>query len=256
MHDGTPIEELPTKEVIELSSFGSDEARGHRRRTPPSASYELLVSLRALLGGDPTGGPAPTSTTMMPFVFLSYAREGDGEGPSEQSDVRRFFRQLCTHLIELVPVITFDERTPSTIVVPGYLAGEPWTGREDQSGTLSALASCRIFVPLVSERYFRDGLCRAEWTSFERRDEVLRAHHPLSLSAIVPVQWEPVSEADVPEWASGHLITDPTPGLAGEGRSLRALMAENSPAYPNAAYRIARHIQQVAESRADAPPLP
>jgi hypothetical protein len=252
MGDDKPIEALPTTELIEASSFGSDEARHHRRRTPASVKQQLLANLTRQLAGDPDDRApapgAPGSGTRSPYFFLSYAREPRSCDPGDLADVRRFFLSLCFFMSQLAPDIAADERSPSPGVVAGHLAGDPWVGTSHQSGALDALAACRIFVPLLAPGYVDDALCRSEWASFRRRDDVHRRHHPFALSAIVPVLWEPMPEPALRAWAADRQLVDATVGPEYAQRGIRALMRDGSPAYTKAAYRIARGIHDVAET--------
>jgi hypothetical protein len=249
MSDDTPLESLSMAELIELSSFGTDEARHRRHRTPSSVTRQLLANLTRQLGDDERDGTpaAPAFDAATPYFYLSYARDPAEPGRGEVPDVRRFFRLLCTYLSQLAADIASDESGPSPSMVPGYLAGEPSGGPQLQPRMLNALSSCRVFVPLLSAGYLGDVRCQGEWASFRRRDDVRRQHHPFGLSAIVPVLWEPMTGADFSEWVSDVQVADATLGGEYVRRGIRALMVENSPAYPKAVFRIARRIHDVAE---------
>ena len=67
--------------------------------------------------------------------------------------------------------------------------------RENQIGALwspeltSALARCRVFVPLYSPRYFESDNCGREWFAFARREITHRARGRQVVNAIVPALW-------------------------------------------------------------------
>ena len=67
--------------------------------------------------------------------------------------------------------------------------------RENKIGTqwspelTAALASCRVFVPLYSRRYFESDNCGREWFAFARREITHRARGRQVVDAIVPALW-------------------------------------------------------------------
>jgi FxsC-like protein len=65
----------------------------------------------------------------------------------------------------------------------------------------TALATCRVFVPLYSPRYFASDNCGKEWYAFGRRVLDQRARQPNTQMAIVPALWVPVGEDSLPEVA-------------------------------------------------------
>ena len=65
-----------------------------------------------------------------------------------------------------------------------------------------ALATCRVFVPLYSQRYFKSEHCGKEWFAFDRRRLNHQAGNARPVEAIVPVLWIPVRpDACFPEAA-------------------------------------------------------
>ena len=53
----------------------------------------------------------------------------------------------------------------------------------------TALARCRVFVPLYSRRYFESDNCGREWFAFARREITRRARGGQVVDAIVPALW-------------------------------------------------------------------
>jgi hypothetical protein len=248
MSDDTPFESMPMTELVERSSFGTRQARRHRRRTPPAVTQQLLADLLEEMGTEPDRAVTATRPDpVAPYFYLSRARGTDSSPHKDDADVRRFFQLLCTYLTQLATDIASDESAPAPAMVPGYLAGDTAVTVNGQQRMLSALSTCRVFVPLITPDYLADRRCREEWATFRRRDDVRRPHHPFGFSAIVPVLWEPIVTAGRPEWSSDVALTDPTLGDEYVRRGLRAMLAEGSPAYQQVVFRIARHIHDVAE---------
>jgi hypothetical protein len=240
MSDESPLQTKSMGELVELSSLGSPAVLEERRRTPPAVKHQLLATLihqPADQDGDLSGAPA----TAAPYFFLSYARAA-----TPGQDVRGFFRLLCEYLSQLAADIATDESATTQSAVPGYLAGDAPDGGQ-RYRLLGALASCRVFVPLLSAGYFDDPACRREWESFRRRDDIRRRRHPFGFSAIVPVLWDGSDVLDVPDWAADAPLADPTLGPAYVERGVHGLWVENADAYRQVAFRIARRIHDVAE---------
>jgi FxsC-like protein len=63
----------------------------------------------------------------------------------------------------------------------------------------TALATCRVFVPLYSPRYFTRNECGIEWDAFAQRIVDHRARESTRPRPIVPALWTPVRERDLPE---------------------------------------------------------
>jgi TIR domain len=97
---------------------------------------------------------------LMPFFLLSYAHAIRGNDPdAEDQDiwVSKLFRDLCNHIgvIEGLP--------PSTV---GFMDRELRSGNEWPWRLSRNLATCKVFVPLYSRRYFQSPHCGKEWTAF------------------------------------------------------------------------------------------
>jgi FxsC-like protein len=127
-----------------------------------------------------------------PYFFLSYAHKSRGDVREEgESDywVGEFFRDLCR-------VVGQRPGLPRG-ASPGFMdrgrrADDEWPG-----GLVRALATCRVFVPLYSSRYFADEYCGKEWQYFARRTLDPAARE----AAIVPGIWEPVERGKLPQAA-------------------------------------------------------
>ncbi|MFI6602702.1 TIR-like protein FxsC [Nonomuraea sp. NPDC050536] len=123
--------------------------------------------------------------TSRPYFFMSYAHT-----PGDQDDERdpdrwvfMLFNDLRVKVAQLADIRHLDE--------VGFMAG-------DETRLATAVATCRVFVPLYSPRYFASENCGKEWSAFARRG---------SLEAIVPALWTPVSPSETPEVTKDPRIT-------------------------------------------------
>jgi FxsC-like protein len=134
-------------------------------------------------------GSQPISEELKPasnlLFFFSYAHT------PERPWVEKLFNDIRLEVLERTtlplnsPVGFMDTNT----VPPGHL----W--REDVA---RALATCSVFVPLFSPRYFTSEECGVEWHAFAQRFLHHQALHPGKANAIVPALWTPVEPRDVP----------------------------------------------------------
>jgi FxsC-like protein len=128
----------------------------------------------------------PDAAKDAPYFFLSYAhspRNGSGNPPDLDVWVKKLFGDLCNQINSL------------TIVPRGCTAGfmdrELLPGHDWPVGLARSLATCRVFVPLYSRRYFESEHCGKEWSAFAQRMGERDAAAP---SAIIPAVWVPVEE--------------------------------------------------------------
>jgi len=131
----------------------------------------------------------------MPYFFLSYART-PRQDPSDPSDpdrwVHKLYRDLCEHILNLT------NAQPGSA---GFMDRETRPGDEWPRELAQALATCRVFVPLYSPRYFESRNCGKEWFAFARRSLNQRARTPHITAPIVPALWVMMSEDDLPDVA-------------------------------------------------------
>lgn len=128
-----------------------------------------------------------------PYFFLSHARShwaGGDNSPKADPWVEQLFEDLCQRVSSLLAA-------PSGAAV-GFMGRELLTGADWPPGLRRALATCRIFVPLYSRRYFETDQCGREWSAFTLR---LRGRDASAPSAIVPALWTPVDQGSLPEAA-------------------------------------------------------
>ncbi|MFD4232123.1 TIR-like protein FxsC [Streptomyces sp. NPDC058545] len=156
--------------------------------------------------------------------------------------VERFFHDLCGHVMAMtdlpadIPVGVMDREIRSV---------KGWSERLG-----AGLASCRVFVPLFSPRYFASERCGKEWYAFEQRVIHHRARSNQSVAAMVPALWVPVPISQLPAPAErlqfnyrdfgDRYVSDDLYGLI----KLR-LFAEE---YERAVYKLAKRIVSVADT--------
>ena len=124
-------------------------------------------------------------------------------------------------------------------------SGEGWSERLG-----GVLATCRVFVPLFSPRYFASEMCGKEWYVFEQRAIHHRARSNQPAEAIVPALWVPVPPSLLPGPAErlqfnhrdfgDRYVSDGLYGLI----KLKLFAQE----YERAVYELAKRIVSVADT--------
>ena len=129
-----------------------------------------------------------------PVFFLSYAHTPQRD-PADSADpdvwVAKLFSDLCEHIAQLTDV------RPSEA---GFMERSLKSGIEWPSQLKQALATCRVFVPLYSRRYFASEHCGREWFAFTRR-ELNKVTREGQVEAVIPALWVPVRQEALPEAA-------------------------------------------------------
>ncbi|MFF3034863.1 FxsC protein [Streptomyces rubiginosohelvolus] len=178
-----------------------------------------------------------------PYFFLSYAHTpGYGAGTDPDMWVERLFQDLCGHVMAMTDL---PAGAPAGFMDREIRSGEGWSERLGD-----VLATCRVFVPLFSPRYFASEMCGKEWYAFEQRAIHHRARSNQPAEAIVPALWVPVPPSQLPGSAERlqfnhrdfgeRYVSDGLYGLI----KLR-LFAEE---YERAVYELAKRIVSVADS--------
>ncbi|NUK86165.1 TIR-like protein FxsC [Streptomyces lunaelactis] len=179
-----------------------------------------------------------------PYFFLSYAhtpRYGAG-GPDPDMWVERLFRDLCGHVMAMTDL---PAGAPAGFMDREIRSGEGWSERLGE-----VLATCRVFVPLFSPRYFASEMCGKEWYAFAQRAIYHHAKSNRPAEAIVPALWVPMPPEQLPGPAErlqfnhrafgDRYVTDGLYGLI----KLRIFAEE----YEAAVYELAKRIVSVADT--------
>ncbi|MEU3216234.1 FxsC protein [Streptomyces sp. NPDC006971] len=178
-----------------------------------------------------------------PYFFLSYAHTpGYGRGTDPDMWVERLFQDLCGHVMAMTDL---PAGASAGFIDREIGAGEGWSERLGE-----VLATCRVFVPLFSPRYFASEMCGKEWYAFAQRAIHHRARSNQRAEAIVPALWVPVPPSQLPGPAErlqfnhrdfgDRYVSDGLYGLI----KLR-LFAEE---YERAVYELAKRIVNVADT--------
>jgi len=126
----------------------------------------------------------------IPLFFLSYAH-ANGPQPDPNDYFSQFFNELSRNVAELVPRMHGGE--------PGFMdrtmrGGGRWTDE-----LLQAVGGCQVFVPLLSALYMRSEWCAMEWHAFSQRTvDKVKEGASSHQTCIIPVNWAPVADEDIP----------------------------------------------------------
>ncbi|WP_334481438.1 TIR-like protein FxsC [Streptomyces sp. B21-097] len=206
--------------------------------------------------GHPGGRVSPTAhpraADHRPYFYLSYAhtpRHGTA-GTDPDMWVERLFGDLCGHVMAMTDLSAGES---AGFMDREMRSGEGWPERLGEF-----LATCRVFVPLFSPRYFTSEMCGKEWQAFEQRAIRHRASTNQPADAIVPALWVPVPEHQLPGPAARLQLDHRdfgdrylTEGLYGLIRLRR--FAED---YEHAVYELAKRIISTADAIPIAPGRP
>jgi FxsC-like protein len=127
-----------------------------------------------------------------PYFFLSYAHRSRGDARDEGEPdywIGELFRDLCR-------AVEQQAGLPKG-ASPGFRDRDRRVGDDWPPGVVGALATCRVFMPLYSSRYFADEYCGKEWNFFTTRTSDPAAQE----AAIVPGIWDPVEPGKLPQTA-------------------------------------------------------
>jgi FxsC-like protein len=181
-----------------------------------------------------------------PYFFMSYAHtpRHDPGDPDPDEDVVKFYNELCRYILNFCAL-------PAGRRV-GFMDHDLRPGNVWPWSLSRALATCRVFVPLYSQRFFRSTECGKEWYAFSARMAHHASREARPVEAIVPVIWTPVDPSLLPEAASmihfnhrelGHLYA--TEGLFSLSQ-LNGDVTYNT-AYRKAVMGLAKRIVDVAQ---------
>jgi FxsC-like protein len=180
-----------------------------------------------------------------PYFFLSYAHTpiADPDVPDPDLWVTRLYQDLSAHVLSLTDLAA---DTPA-----GFMDRDIRTGGQDWSEQLSdALGNCRVFVPLMSPRYFASEMCGKEWSAFAQRQVRPYTRSVLMDRAIVPALWVPVLSTRLPAVAAQLQFDHARLGEPYVKEGLYGLMKLNRfrGAYETAVHELAKRVVAVAES--------
>lgn len=177
-----------------------------------------------------------------PYFFLSYAHTPSWGPDSGDPDhwVRTLFKDLCNDIMALTDL---PAGSNAGFMDREMRSGEGWPERLSEN-----LATCRVFVPLFSPRYFSSEMCGREWYAFTERMLNVRATGAGTASAIVPALWTRVDLAELPD-SVRHIHLDHSDfGSRYASNGIYGLIKLNRlrDEYEETVYRLAERIVQAA----------
>lgn len=128
-----------------------------------------------------------------PYFFLSYAHTpawGSGAGDPDHW-VHVLYADLVDHIMHLTDL---PAGVPAGFMDREMRSGVGWPEKLSEN-----LATCRVFVPLYSPRYFSSEMCGREWYAFNERIVHAKAVSGSTVSAIVPILWTGVDFQQFPD---------------------------------------------------------
>ncbi|MGK4582529.1 TIR-like protein FxsC [Kitasatospora sp. HPMI-4] len=182
--------------------------------------------------------------TARPYFFLSYAhtpRAGTRGAGDPNHWVSKLYEDLCEAVLQLTDL---PEGAPVGFMDQSMHQGTLWAKRLSQE-----LATCRVFVPLYSPRYFNSLACGQEWYSFTQRPVYPERSTSERTSGIVPVLWVAMGNYQLPEVASQLQFNHSGfgPDYAAEGLYALMKLSYFRASYELAVHRLAKRIVDVAE---------
>jgi FxsC-like protein len=146
-------------------------------------------------GSSPASGDgSPLRRTVNgPVFFLSYAHSPRDDRSRQDPDlwIGKLYDDLCEIVKELAGLPSGENA--------GFMDRDLRQGHEWPDRLANALATCRVFVPLYSHRYFRSEHCGKEWFAFNRRRLNYKAKNANPVDTIVPALWIPFQDGMLPE---------------------------------------------------------
>jgi FxsC-like protein len=187
-----------------------------------------------------------------PYFFLSYAHTPRPESTVPDPDlwVGRLYQDLCDHVLALTDL---GAGAPVGFMDRDIRSGEGWSERLADS-----LATCKVFVPLFSPRYFGSVQCGKEWYAFAQREVQEHARSNRVSEGIVPALWVPVPPNRLPNAAERLQFNHNALGDAYATEGLYGLIKLTMfrSAYELAVYELAKRIVKVAQSGGVGPGTP
>ena len=185
-----------------------------------------------------------------PYFFLSYRHTPklvDHDETDPDAWAAKLYKDICDHLFQISSLPVADRL--------GFMDRELQPGNEWTVKLANALASCRVFVPLYSPRYFSSEHCGREWSAFANRAASMSDRGAEHTGAIIPALWVPVRPEQLPEAARTihYLAGDYGGAYATHGFYRLMRLSKYRDDYEEAVYELARRIRDVAESAPIAP---
>jgi FxsC-like protein len=180
--------------------------------------------------------------TAPPYFFLSYAhtpRLDSGDSDDPDLWVAKLFNDLSGHIMQLTAL---PKGANPGFMDRGLRPGDDWP-----SELVQALATCRVFVPLYSRRYFTSDHCGKEWYYFTSRALNHAARVTGPVETIIPAVWVPVEPRQLPAAAQSIQLNYDSEAYEANGFYGLIKLSRYKDAYDDAVYALAKQIVRVAE---------
>ncbi|MEZ0075989.1 TIR-like protein FxsC [Planotetraspora sp. GP83] len=187
--------------------------------------------------------PAPRSPAQGPYFFLSYAHIPTHD-PNSRTDPNRWvvklFEDLCDHIINMTNL----PQGQAGFMDVDLRSGHHWPDR-----LADALATCKVFVPLYSPRYFESDQCGKEWAAFQQRVNNHTGPEGHLPEAIVPALWSPIPPERLPAVAQSIQFTHDVLGSRYRDEGFYGLVKISAMRshYQRATMGLAKRIVEVAQ---------
>ena len=180
-----------------------------------------------------------------PYFFLSYAHTPMwGSRGDPDLWVHTLYVDLCEHIMNLTDL---PAGAQAGFMDREMRSGDGWPEKLSEN-----LATCRVFVPLFSPRYFGSEMCGREWYAFNERIVRARALSGRTVPAIVPALWTHVDLDQLPD-SVRHIHVDHFGArYADEGIYGLIKLSRMRDEYEETVLRLAQRIVRVANES----PLP
>ncbi len=191
-----------------------------------------------------SAGNSPQAGDPAPYFFLSYAHTPK-QDPNDPGDpdkwVVNLFDDLCAHIMQMTN-LPHGARA-------GFMDRELRSGSDWPYRLAQALATCRVFVPLYSQRYFESEQCGKEWFAFSLRALNNTARGAGPAEAIIPALWVPVGLERLPQAARSIQFAHPDLGARYSTHGFYGIikLSRYRNDYEEAVYELARRIVEAAQ---------
>ena len=130
---------------------------------------------------------------------------------------------------------------------PGVMDRGLGPGDDWPTELVQALATCHVFVPLYSKRYFTSEHCGREWYYFNSRALNHAARVTGAVETIIPAVWVPVDTRQLPAAARSIQLHYDSEAYEANGFYGIIKLSRYKDAYDEAVYALALRIVRVAE---------
>jgi FxsC-like protein len=187
-----------------------------------------------------------------PYFFLSYARtprRDDDQKEDPDRWIKKLFNALTADILHL---------TNASPEMAGFIDKEMRLGERWPDQVAEALATCRVFVPIYSQRYFSSEYCGKEWAVFARRELDHAVGSGEHVAAILPALWTQVDLDDIPSVARPIQVKDLASGSRYMSDGFFGIMKVSTykPSYDRAVLALAKRIVEVGNKTRVSPAVP